>query len=185
MNFVKYEQLIATTKFKSNNVLLIDNGQIVKFVNDQIEKIPVKKSNIKIAEQNIRSHGYIDIHASHLIESQQMASDGCVLISLLIDRQEKKIIKFNYNPVGVINLLNEKNKQKLVEINTILNNHMNEILDKFVDQNNLLTKKLQDEFKKEVIKLYQKNFGKKPLILITIIYNNSIVQQKKIEYENR
>ena len=185
MNFVKYEQLIATTKFKSNNVLLIDNGQIVKFVNDQIEKIPVKKSNIKIAEQNIRSHGYIDIHASHLIESQQMASDGCVLISLLIDRQEKKIIKFNYNPVGVINLLNEKNKQKLVEINTILNNRMNEILNKFIDQNNLLTKKLQDEFKKEVIKLYQKNFGKKPLILITIIYNNSIVQQKKIEYENR
>ncbi|MBQ7749489.1 hypothetical protein IJR75_02810 [bacterium] len=179
MNFVKYEQLVTTTKFKSNNVLLIDNGQIVKFINDQIEKIPIKKSNIKIAEQNIRSHGYIDIHASHLIESQQMASDGCVLISLLIDRQEKKIIKFNYNPVGVINLLNEKNKQKLVEINTILNNRMNEILDKFVDQNNLLTKKLQDEFKKEVIKLYQKNFGKKPLILITIIYNNSIVQQKK------
>ena len=185
MNFVKYEQLIATTKFKSNNVLLIDNGQIVKFVNDQIEKIPVKKSNIKITEQNIRSHGYIDIHASHLIESQQMASDGCVLISLLIDRQAKKIIKFNYNPVGVINLLNEKNKQKLVEINTILNDRMNEILAKFVDQNNLLTKKLQDEFKKEVIKLYQKNFGKKPLILITIIYNNSVIQQKKIEYENR
>ena len=185
MNFVKYEQLIATTKFKPNNVLLIDNGQIVKFVNDQIEKIPVKKSNIKIAEQNIRSHGYIDIHASHLIESQQMASDGCVLISLLIDRQEKKIIKFNYNPVGVVNLLNEKNRKKLIEINTILNNRMNEILNKFVDQNNLLTKKLQDEFKKEVIKLYQKNFGKKPLILITIIYNNSIVQQKKIEYENR
>ena len=185
MNFVKYEQLIATTKFKSNNVLLTDNGQIVKFVNDQIEKIPVKKSNIKIIEQNIRSHGYIDIHASHLIESQQMASDGCVLISLLIDRQAKKIIKFNYNPVGVINLLNEKNRQKLIEINTILNNRMNEILNKFVDQNNLLTKKLQDEFKKEVIKLYQKNFGKKPLILITIIYNNSIVQQKKIEYENR
>lgn len=185
MNFVKYEQLIATTKFKPNNILLIDNGQIVKFVNDQIEKIPVKKSNIKIAEQNIRSHGYIDIHASHLIESQQMASDGCVLISLLIDRQEKKIIKFNYNPVGVVNLLNEKNRQKLIEINTILNNRMNEILNKFVDQNNLLTKKLQDEFKKEVIKLYQKNFGKKPLILITIIYNNSIVQQKKIEYENR
>ena len=185
MNFVKYEQLIATTKFKPNNVLLIDNGQIVKFVNDQIEKIPVKKSNIKIVEQNIRSHGYIDIHASHLIESQQMASDGCVLISLLIDRQEKKIIKFNYNPVGVVNLLNEKNRQKLIEINTILNNRMNEILNKFVDQNNLLTKKLQDEFKKEVIKLYQKNFGKKPLILITIIYNNSIVQQKKIEYENR
>ena len=185
MNFVKYEQLIATTKFKPNNILLIDNGQIVKFVNDQIEKIPVKKSNIKIAEQNIRSHGYIDIHTSHLIESQQMASDGCVLISLLIDRQEKKIIKFNYNPVGVVNLLNEKNRQKLIEINTILNNRMNEILNKFVDQNNLLTKKLQDEFKKEVIKLYQKNFGKKPLILITIIYNNSIVQQKKIEYENR
>ena len=62
---------------------------------------------------------------------------------------------------------------------------MNEILNKFVDQNNLLTKKLQDEFKKEVIKLYQKNFGKKPLILITIIYNNSVIQQKKIEYENR
>ena len=108
-----------------------------------------------------------------------------ILISLLIDRQAKKIIKFNYNPVGVINLLNEKNRQKLIEINTILNNRMNEILNKFVDQNNLLTKKLQDEFKKEVIKLYQKNFGKKPLILITIIYNNSIVQQKKNEYENR
>ena len=102
----------------------------------------------------------------------------------MIDKK-KKIIKFNYNPVGVVNLLNEKNRKKLIEINTILNNRMNEILNKFVDQNNLLTKKLQDEFKKEVIKLYQKNFGKKPLILITIIYNNSIVQQKKIEYENR
>lgn len=175
MNFVKYEQLIATTKFNPDNVLIIDNGQIVNFINEQIEKIPVKKSNIKIAEQNIRSQGYIDIHASHLTESQQMASDGCVLISLFIDRKMKKIIKFNYNPVGVINLLNEKNKQKLLEINTILNNRMNEILNKFVDENNLLTKKLQDEFKKEIIKLYQKNFGKKPLILITIIYNNSII----------
>ena len=175
MNFVKYEQLVATTKFKPSNVLIIDNGQIVNFINEQIEKIPVKKSNIKIAEQNIRSHGYIDIHASHLIESQQMASDGCVLISLLIDRKEKKIIRFNYNPIGVINLLNEKNKQKLMEMNTILNNRMNEILAKFVDENNLLTKKLQDEFKKEIIKLYQKNFGKKPLILITIIYNNHII----------
>ena len=179
MNFVKYEHLVTTTKFKPNNVLIIDNGQIVNFINEQIEKIPVKKSNIKIAEQNIRNHGYIDVHASHLIESQQMASEGCLLISLLIDRKEKKIIRFNYNPIGVINLLNEKNKQKIIEINTILNNRMNEILAKFIDENNLLTKKLQDEFKKEIIKLYQKNFGKKPLILITIIYNNHIVTQKE------
>ncbi len=180
MNFVKYEQLVVTAKFKPNNVLIIDNGQIVNFFNDQFEKIPVKKSNIKIAEQNIRSQGYIDVHASHLIESQQMASDGCVLISLLIDRKTKKIIRFNYNPVGVINLLNEKNKQKLLEINTISNNRMTEILTKFVDENNPLTKKLLDEFKKEIIKLYQKNFGKKPLILITIIYNNYIIPQEKI-----
>lgn len=179
MNFVKYEQLVTTTKFKSNNVLITDNGQIINFLNEQIEKIPLKKSNIKIAEQNIRSHGYIDVHTSHLIESQQMGSDGCVLISLLIDRKEKKIIRFNYNPIGVINLLNEKNKQKLIEINTILNNRMNEILNKFIDEKNVLTKKLQDEFKKEIIKLYQRNFGKKPLILITIIYNNHVALQKR------
>ena len=88
-----------------------------------------------------------------------MADSGCVLASLLIDKNAKKIDHYNYNIVGVLNQADPKNQAIVDEINTTLNTTMLDLLNTLKPNTNL-SRDQQDYFKKQIVKQYEKKFGK-------------------------
>ena len=156
------------------NIILLGNGQVASFVDN---KFIDAKRHIKLVEQYVGNQGLYDVGASGLFECEQMADSGCVLASLLIDKKEKKIDHFNYNIVGVLNQADPKNQVIVDEINTTLNNTMLDLI-KTLEEGKNLSRDQQDYFKKQIVKQYEKKFGKRPLVLLTIIYKDQIEKAK-------
>lgn len=174
MDFVNYKSICNKVFTPQKSILLLGNGQVATFDNGRF--IDAKR-HIKLVEQYVGNQGLYDVGASGLYECEQMADSGCVLASLLIDKINKKIDHFNYNIVGVLNQADEKNQTIVDEINTTLNNTMLELL-KSLAPNTNLSRDQQDYFKKQIVKQYEKKFGKRPLILLTIIYKDQIEKAK-------
>lgn len=174
MDFVNYKNLCNKVITPQKNILILGNGQVATFEDD---KFIDAKRHIKLVEQYVGNQGLYDVGASGLFECEQMADSGCVLASLLIDKQNKKIDHFNYNIVGVLNQTDEKNQAIVNEINTYLNNTMLELLNTLKPNTNL-SRDQQDYFKKQIVKQYEKKFGKRPLVLLTIIYKDQIDRAK-------
>ena len=172
----KYKSLTAALGINKNNVLLVSNGFVIHFKDGLLTK---EKKHLKLFEQYINSRGINDFNSSDLFECEQMATNGCVLVSLLLDKDKKQVLKYNYNSVGVTNVTNEKNKELLMEINKTLNEIIVELLKQLNDNHNGLSREQQEYFKKQVIKQFDKKFGKKPLVLLTIIYNHTIKNIKE------
>lgn len=170
MDFVKYRNFCKGVSTNQKNILIISNGQFVQFDGDKLVNM---KKFIKVIEQYVGTAGLYDVGASGLFECEQMADSGCVLASLMVDKQAKTIKHYNYNIVGVINQADEKNQAIVNEINAFLNNLMVEELKKLKPNTNL-TRDQQDYFKKQIVKQYEKKFGKRPLVLLTIIYSDSV-----------
>jgi len=166
MDFVKYRDMLKPPFNKST--VILQNGQFALFESGNL--ISIKKF-IKVSEQYVGSSGLYDVGANGLFECEQMSQNGCVLASLLVDKNEKKIIHYNYNIVGIINQADEKNKVIYDEINATLNQIMLELLKSHPGN---LTRDDQDYFKKQILKQYDKKFGKRPLVLLTILYKDSI-----------
>ena len=179
MDFVKYKEICKAVITPQSNILLINNGQVAEF--NEAKFINAKR-HIKIVEQYIGSQGLYESGASGLFECEQMADSGCVLASLLIDKKTKEIKHYNYNIVGVINQSDEKNQAIVNEINTILNTQILDVL-KAIKPNTGLTRDDQDHFKKQIVKQYEKKFGKRPLVLLTIIYTDQINKTKELMSE--
>ncbi len=175
MDFVNYKDVCNKVITPQRNIITLCNGQVAVF--DGGRFIDAKR-HIKLVEQYVGNQGLYDVGASGLFESEQMADSGCVLASLLIDKAEKKINHFNYNIVGVLNQTDQKNQAIVDEINTTLNNTMLELL-KTLAPNANLSRDQQDYFKKQIVKQYEKKFGKRPLVLLTIIYRDQVEKAKK------
>ena len=169
MDFVTYQALSKYANVEPKNILLIENGQMLTFEN---EKLVSKNKKIKLEEQYVGTQGVLDVAANSLFERDQMAENGCVLVSLLIDKRAKKITHSNFNLVGVVNVNDEKNKPIIDEINGFLIDYINNLLTHMKENENI-SKENQNTFKKQIIKQYEKKFGKRPLILLTILYNDS------------
>ncbi|MBQ0045643.1 MAG: ribonuclease J [Mycoplasma sp.] len=174
MDFVNYKTLCNKVITPQKNIIILGNGQVATF--DSGKFIDAKK-HIKLVEQYVGNQGLYDVGASGLFECEQMADSGCVLASLLIDKQGKKIDHYNYNIVGVLNQADPKNQAIVDEINTTLNTIMLDLL-KSLAPNTNLSRDQQDYFKKQIVKQYEKKFGKRPLVLLTIIYKDQIEKAK-------
>ncbi len=170
MDFVKYRNFNKGVATNPKNILITSNGQFIEFDGD---KLVNTKKHIKVVEQYVGSAGLYDVGASGLFECEQMADSGCVLASLMVDKNNKTVKHFNYNIVGVINQADEKNQAIVNEINAHLNSVMVEELKKLKPGMNL-TRDQQDYFKKQIVKQYEKKFGKRPLVLLTIIYTDNV-----------
>ncbi|MCQ2956735.1 MAG: hypothetical protein MJ233_02610 [Mycoplasmoidaceae bacterium] len=174
MDFANYKEICNKVITPQRNIITLGNGQVAVF--DSGKFIDAKR-HIKLVEQYVGNQGLYDVGASGLFECEQMADSGCVLASLLIDKAEKKINHFNYNIVGVLNQTDPKNQAIVDEINATLNNTMLELL-KTLAPNANLSRDQQDYFKKQIVKQYEKKFGKRPLVLLTIIYKDQIEKAK-------
>ncbi|MCQ2747893.1 MAG: hypothetical protein MJ223_01265 [Mycoplasmoidaceae bacterium] len=174
MDFVNYKQFCSKVYTQPKNIIILNNGQVASFDGDKLVDM---KKHIKLTEQYVGSQGLYDSGAASLFECEQMADSGCVLASLLLNKQEKKIEHFNYNIVGVLNQTDPKNQEIVNEINTTLNTIMVDML-KTLEPNKNLSRDQQDYFKKQIVKQYEKKFGKRPLVLLTIIYKDQIDKAK-------
>lgn len=174
MQFTQYKEICNHVITPQRNIITLGNGQVATFDNG---KLIDTKRHIKLVEQYVGNQGLYDVGASGLFECEQMADSGCVLASLLIDKEAKKINHFNYNIVGVLNQADEKNQAIVNEINQTLNDTMVELL-KTLKPGVNLSRDQQDYFKKQIVKQYEKKFGKRPLVLLTIIYKDAIEKAK-------
>lgn len=170
MDFCIFKETCKAVATPSRNIINLSNGQFASFDGDRLVDT---KRYIKVVEQYVGNQGIYDVGASGLFECEQMADSGCVLASLLIDKQAKKITHYNYNIVGVINQTDEKNQVIVNEINNELNNKMLDLL-KEVGNNGSLNREQQEYFKKQIVKQYEKKFGKRPLVLLTVLYTDAI-----------
>lgn len=173
MDFMTYKGICRQT-ICPKNIVILDNGQIARFEGN---KGCETKGRIKVVEQYVGTQGLYDVGASGLFECEQMADSGCILASLVIDKATKTIKHFNYNIVGVVNQADEKNQPIIEEINNTLNNVMLDLL-KPLDPKANLSRDQQDYFKKQIIKQYEKKFGKRPLVLLTLIYTDALARAK-------
>lgn len=174
MDFINYKGICNKVITPQKNILVLGNGQVATFENT---KFVDAKKHIKLVEQYVGNQGLYDVGASGLFECEQMADSGCVLASLLIDKNAKKIDHFNYNIVGVLNQADPKNQAIVDEINTTLNTTMLDLL-KTLEPGKNLSRDQQDYFKKQIVKQYEKKFGKRPLVLLTVIYKDQIDKAK-------
>ena len=150
---------------KKEQALLLSNGEIVSFVDGELEQ-GVKKLNLELVPLN--SSGTNDLVSSVIYERQQMLSSGMVSISMLINKQGQIISDIQIEQKGFINESEVATKQKFDEI---VNNFKENIYNIFVFDNNKVFdyKETVNNIKKSFSKACSKTFDKRPLILSSVV----------------
>jgi ribonuclease J len=174
MDFAEYQKAVTQSGFPKQNVLILENGQCILFNNGELEH---KTKFIKLEQQYIGTQGVLDVGASSMFEREQMKDNGVVLLSLLYSKDEKKIRKFNYDSVGVVNIT-EDNRSIINMIIEECNKQITTLLAVAVEKNAIDMKEIKTSIRKIVTKQFEKKFNKKPLILTTIIF---IKNNKKVK----
>jgi ribonuclease J len=167
MDFINYSTNISKIGFDKKNILILENGSIASFANDEYLGA---KQFITLEAKPINIQGNIDSGANSLYERKQMQSSGIVLSNFLVDNKDKKIIRADYEPIGVIDL-NKENNNIISEINADITRESEKLLLEFTEENNLNTKEFKLAIRKIITKYYDKKFSKKPLVMCTILFN--------------
>lgn len=165
LNLESYKKLTSSMGINKNSVLLLDNGEQVKFENGNY----TGKKYLKLSPQFINSLGSLDNEASSIFERDQMKETGVVLVNLLIDNFTKQIIKYNFDPVGVVNFT-DINKDILNKLYEELNTNFNTYLKGQVEAKTFDVKEFKLYVRKVVSKHFEKKFDKRPLVITTIIF---------------
>ena len=168
MNFIQYRDAASKSYIQKSNILILSNGELIEFDNGILQK-PHKF--IKQQLQFVNVTGAVDSGSASIFEREQMASNGVLLIDLLIDNQKKIVTHHNFSSIGVINMTDE-NVKIINEINEECLKQINENLEKQVlDKTKLLnTKEFKYFIKKIFTKYYDKKFEKKPLVVTTLVF---------------
>ncbi|MDR1850820.1 MAG: ribonuclease J [Mycoplasmataceae bacterium] len=167
MDFVNYQNTLVKTGFPKNNVIILRNGQKLTITNGIANE---KTEFIELAQRLINTKGYIDEIDNSTFERNQMKDNGVVVVSYIINTQEKKLKKAKYDDVGIIG----RTPQNETIINTIankVNEEVGKILETMLENKDKLdTKEFKINTRKIIIKQFEKNFDKKPLVMMTIIF---------------
>ncbi len=168
MNMSDYRDVVSLSFMKWSNVIILRNGQQINFIDGDLQK---ETKFHKLVLQFVNSTGTVDTGSPSIFEREIMAKDGVVVANIVIDKKNKKISRFNFEPIGVINLSNE-NKLILEKMNKeILGSLGQYLVNNVRDSNELLDTKEFKYFTKKIFnKYYLKNFEKQPLIALTLIF---------------
>jgi mRNA degradation ribonuclease J1/J2 len=90
MDMLAYAEAISKNGTPKANILLLENGQIAKFSNTNFVD---DKTFLELAPQPINLQGNLDSGASSMMERKQMQTSGAVLVSYVIDKNQKKLTK--------------------------------------------------------------------------------------------
>jgi ribonuclease J len=151
--------LYAHKKFAENNgipeTLLVESGDIVKYLNGKLEKI----GHRNVVFNALDSVDLIPLNSGALRERNTMAHNGHVSVSFVLSKDNKIIGVPNVSIHGVhVDSENYKNLEKLVH----------QILKTEVEKKPSKIKTLKNECETSIKKLIAKNFSKKPIVAVHI-----------------
>lgn len=178
MSFIEYRKAVTRSYMRNDNVLLFSNGLQYEFINGELQK---SKKEIKTMLQFVNSSGSVDTGSNSLIERETMSNNGVVLIDLLVDKDKKMVRRYNFEPIGIINLANENNMKSIKVINQKCLEQINEYLQTNIKDPSqpINTNELKRFINKIFVRQYEKFFEKEPLILTSFIFNRSHQANKR------
>ena len=181
MNFVEYRNAVIQSYISKNNVILLTNGEVVELNSGVYQK----GKSVKLQLQFVNATGTIDTGSASLFERDQMKEHGAIMVSLLINKAQKCVVRYSFEPLGVVN--HDPESTALVnEINQTCLKLINEYLEKnIVSQSAPLdTREFKYYIKKIFSKWYDKKFTKKPLVVTSLIFQKDQSNQSDKQEEN-
>ncbi|OAB49209.1 MBL fold metallo-hydrolase RNA specificity domain-containing protein [Mycoplasmopsis gallinarum] len=146
------------TNVNKNNILLIQNGKVVHFVNDEL--LSTKGKVKEVGDTIIDGFGVGDISNEVINEREMLGRDGVVLISCLYNPKNKLLTgKMQINFVGVIDKEEKKEAQDLIK-STILKLIESETFDGLKD--------FQNRARHMIRKKMFKSFDKEPMVIVSL-----------------
>lgn len=178
MDFIKYRNIVTRSFISKNNVIMLNNGEQIEIMNGELQ---FKRNPIKLQLQFVNSTGTVDTGSASLYERETMATNGVVVVDLLIDKAHKKIANANLQPIGVINTANPESAAIMKSIHEICLKSLNDYLKiNIKDVNEPLN---TNEFKYYINKVFTRHYSKKldkePLIVSSLIFKKSKEEQEK------
>lgn len=163
---VKFEQALSQTKVKLDQVVFLDNGEEVSIIDGELAK---KKHRINISEKYTNTNGSGDVSASILFERQKLSDSGVLAVTLFLNKSNQQFVnKIDYKTFGIVSKIDENEE----EIRQIIDNFKDQLLSLVIlDPKNkkINLKESKAIFKKVLMKLFEKKFNKRPVVLVTII----------------
>lgn len=163
---IKFQEDVNQTRVKLEQVHFIDNGEEITIINGELQK---RKTHFKLTEKYIGNNGNDDTSASILFERQKLSEAGVVTVTLFVDKASQQFIdKINYETYGIVS--------KLTSNQEIIQNIMKDFklqipnLTVIDHKNNKINhKETKIFFKKLLMKLFEKKFDKRPVVLASIV----------------
>ncbi|UWD34235.1 ribonuclease J [Mesomycoplasma molare] len=142
-----------------NNTIVLQNGKIALFSDGDLVS---QKGTIKqVGEVIIDGFGIGDISSEVIRERENLARDGVITITNLVDYKTKKLIgDLQINSSGIIS---KENKSKITEIIT------SAVYQTFLETEKIVLKEAQEKIKKIIKKKIFKIYDKEP-VLVVIFY---------------
>ncbi len=170
---VKYQSIVAQTRIKLDNVYYLDNGEKIDIINGEINN---HKETIKLSENYIGNVGSIDVGTAVISERKQMADAGIVFLTIALDTNTMKFL--NFLDIDTYGALTHDNNSKILleEVVSIFKENITECIILEKGKNNKVdTKETKILLKKYFMKLFEKKFNKRPIVLPSIIEINNKV----------
>ncbi|WP_052663121.1 ribonuclease J [Mycoplasmoides pirum] len=170
-DFVNYATIAKHVGFTSEQIKILYNGEVLKFVDGTLQK---DISEISLESRYVDSSGIQDIDASILFEREQMAENGVAIVLVFYDQKNHK-----FKPTIKCELYGISDEEdKLNVIKTKIDEQVNNLFKNLQDvktnqkEKNISVSEMRDFkliLKKTVTKIFEKNLDKRPIVLPTVI----------------
>lgn len=166
----EYRHLIANANialdmgWKANRILLLDNGQIAKFIDG--ECIDVSEI-LPLEDVMVAGKDNLDLSGMVLRDRETLATDGAIIVGVVVDFRTKRVIGGpDVQSRGVIYL---KDADYIVkEIGTIMERTIEEAVQEYRYDN----LQVRAEAREKIQRYVMKETGKRPMILPAIVEIN-------------
>lgn len=163
-DFVQAKMAVIEAGINSENIFIIDNGEVIEFINGKYIK---KNNKIKTSDLYVDGIGVGDIGAVILNERKQLATDGVVIVGVSIDSKTKELISLIDTQMRGVIYIQENNdifrKMQKVIIEIINKYHKKNISGNIYDIN-----EVKNEIRLIISLFVKAETGKSPIILVIV-----------------
>lgn len=153
---------VVNNDFPQSNCLQLQNGKIITFENDVL--VSQKERISQVGDTIIDGFGVGDISKEVLFERENLARDGVIIISMMLDKKTKLIYdNIDVKYIGVI-----ANSER-DEVDEIVKKHVEAIYYKMIfGETKVNSTQLQNTIKKSIKKKVFKLTDKEPMIVLAL-----------------
>ena len=166
----EYRHLIANANialdmgWKANRILLLDNGQIARFVNGECTDVA---EMLTLEDVMVAGKDNLDVSGMVLRDRETLATDGAIVVGVVVDFRSKKIIGGpDVQSRGVIYL---KDADYIVKE---IGNIMERTIEEAVMERRYDNLQVRSEVREKISRYVAKETGKRPMILPAIVEIN-------------